>query len=127
MDEPSPRVTLWSVDFITVTLEELAEIKMERGSQKFNNPDNYVTGDMIGRYLKHIGEFLVALEDMDYTRMMEYIADVQNVGTLLFPKVQEDYIKQMYEETQAVGSLDTSDETARKSKQSVEERTSGPE
>jgi len=96
--DPSGRASIFSVDYTTITLEELAEHKMDKGAEKYQNPDNYTTGAMMMRYLRHIGEFIVSMEDLNYSEMMEYIADVQNVGALLFPKLQEEMIQKEYEE-----------------------------
>ena len=99
INEPSGRASIFNVDFATITLEELAEHKMDRGTEKYQNPDNYRTATMMMRYLRHIGEFIVSIEDMNYPSMMEYIADIQNVGMLLYPKLQEDMIQREYEES----------------------------
>jgi hypothetical protein len=95
--EPSTKTNSLIVDYAAITLEELAEYKMERGSEKYASPANYTTGSMLMRYIRHIGEFLRVLEDFDHELLMEYIADIQNVGSLLFPKIQEEMIQKEYE------------------------------
>jgi hypothetical protein len=95
--DPSSKASPFLVDFGSITLEELAEYKMEKGRAKFENPDNYTAASMLMRYIRHIGEFLNSIEGLDYGAMMEYIADVQNVGSLLYPKLQEDMIQRDYE------------------------------
>lgn len=95
--DPSSKASPFSVDFGSITLEELAEYKMEKGASKFENPDNYTASAMLMRYIRHIGEFLNSIEGLDYGSMMEFIADIQNVGSLLYPKLQEDMIQRDYE------------------------------
>lgn len=103
--EPSSRANPFTVDYAAITLEELAEHKMEKGESKYGNPDNYQTAAMLIRYIRHIGEFLTSVEDMNHSQLLEYIADIQNVGSLLYPKIQEDMIQKEYEDQLAEEEL----------------------
>ena len=91
-ENPSPRVLF--VDWEKTSIEELKELKMSKGGEKYGDPKNYHMVAMLMRFNRHIGEFLLHSEYIDPSAMLEAIADIANVGELLFPKLQELYTEQ---------------------------------
>jgi len=90
-NDPSPRVVL--VNYEKLSIEEIMNIKMDRGAEKYLSPDEYDFGDMLLRTMKYVGEFLqwVAMDDPE--RVMESAADVSNGMKLFYPKLQERLIE----------------------------------
>lgn len=90
--DPSPKLIF--ADWAQLSIEELMELKMEKGHRKYGDPANYTWPEMAQRFHRHIGEWFVASEGFDdHIGMLEAIADICNVGKLLFPKLQELYIE----------------------------------
>ena len=97
MSDISPRVHI--VDWEGITIEELKEYKMELGSAKHGDPNLVDYNALLMDFIRKMGEFMVALGSGDYKDSMEAIADISNVGDILFGKIQDDYIESLNEET----------------------------
>jgi len=87
----SPKVH--TVNWEKITVEELREYKMRLGATKHGDPLQHTLEEMLADYTRKIGEFFVAMGSGDHRDSMECIADVSNVGDMLYPKLQEAYIE----------------------------------
>ena len=81
------------VDFTQVTIEELEQLKMDLGWEKYGDPTDTDFTDMFMRFLRYFGEYLTAAHMRDHIGMMEALADIKNGCNLLYPHIQEAYIK----------------------------------
>ena len=91
MNSASPKVH--TVNWEKITVEELQEYKMTLGQTQHGDHLQYTMEEMLADYTRKIGEFFVAMGSGDHRNSMECIADIGNVGDLLYPKLQEAYIE----------------------------------
>lgn len=82
-----------TVDFEAISIEEIEELKMKIGWGKHGDPLDTDFFDMFMRFLRYYGEFLVAVHIRDHKGQMEALADIKNGCTLLFPHIQDTYIR----------------------------------